>query len=81
MMKLEAFSTSVMIHLLLAILILCPMNVTEAWAVEALFDLDRKWTGDLDEMAERRLIRALVPYSKTFYFLDGADHARLAVFV
>jgi membrane-bound lytic murein transglycosylase MltF len=77
MMKLEAFSTSVMIHLLLAILILCPMNVTEAWAVEALFDLDRKWTGDLDEMAERRLIRALVPYSKTFYFLDGADQRGL----
>ena len=76
-MKLEAFSTSVMIHLLLAILILCPMNVTEAWAVEALFDLDRKWTGDLDEMAERRLIRALVPYSKTFYFLDGADQRGL----
>jgi membrane-bound lytic murein transglycosylase MltF len=24
-------------------------------------------------MAERHLIRALVPYSKTFYFLDGAD--------
>ena len=76
-MKLKAFSTSVMIHLLLAILILCPMNLTEAWAVEALFDLDRKWTGDLDEMAERRLIRALVPYSKTFYFLDGADQRGL----
>jgi membrane-bound lytic murein transglycosylase MltF len=66
-----------MIHVLLAIVILCPMNLTEAWAVEALFDLDRKWTGDLDEMAERRLIRALVPYSKTFYFLDGADQRGL----
>jgi membrane-bound lytic murein transglycosylase MltF len=76
-MKIKAFSTSVMIHLLLAIFILCPMNLTEAWAVEALFDLDRKWTGDLDEMTERRLIRALVPYSKTFYFLDGADQRGL----
>jgi membrane-bound lytic murein transglycosylase MltF len=76
-MKVKAFSTSVMIHLLLAIVILCPMNLTEVWAVEALFDLDRKWTGDLDEMAERRLIRALVPYSKTFYFLDGADQRGL----
>ncbi|WP_340115896.1 lytic transglycosylase F [Pelagibius sp. 7325] len=32
----------------------------------------KPWTGDLDEMVERRVIRMLVPYSKTFYFLDGA---------
>jgi membrane-bound lytic murein transglycosylase MltF len=76
-MKKTVFIKTVMIHLLLAILILCTMNVTETWAVEALFDLDQKWTGDLDEMAERRLIRALVPYSKTFYFLDGADQRGL----
>lgn len=30
------------------------------------------WTGDLDGMIERRMIRALVAYSKTFFFLDGA---------
>lgn len=29
-------------------------------------------TGDFDKMVENRIIRALVPYSKTFYFLDGA---------
>jgi membrane-bound lytic murein transglycosylase MltF len=34
--------------------------------------LDREWTGDLDGMVERLSIRALVAYSKTFYFLDGA---------
>jgi membrane-bound lytic murein transglycosylase MltF len=28
------------------------------------------WTGDLDVMAERRVIRVLVPYSKTLYFVD-----------
>jgi membrane-bound lytic murein transglycosylase MltF len=28
-------------------------------------------------MVERHLIRALVPYSKTFYFLDGADQRGL----
>jgi membrane-bound lytic murein transglycosylase MltF len=28
------------------------------------------WTGDLDGMAKRRVIRVLVPYSKTFYFID-----------
>lgn len=28
------------------------------------------WTGDLDGMLERKLVRALVPYSKTYYFVD-----------
>jgi membrane-bound lytic murein transglycosylase MltF len=28
------------------------------------------WTGDLDGMIERRVIRALVPYSRTLYFVD-----------
>ena len=30
-----------------------------------------EWAGDLDGMGERGSIRALVTYSKTFYFLDG----------
>jgi membrane-bound lytic murein transglycosylase MltF len=34
--------------------------------------LDEKWIGDLDGMVKRRRIRALVVYSKTFYFVDGA---------
>ena len=34
--------------------------------------VNRKWTPDFDEMVEKKVIRALVPYSKTFYFLDGA---------
>ncbi|MBL0701005.1 MAG: lytic transglycosylase F, partial [Desulfosarcina sp.] len=32
----------------------------------------KKWIGDYQEMVERRVIRFLVPYSKTFYFFDGA---------
>lgn len=28
------------------------------------------WSGDLDGMIERRQIRVLVPYSRTFYFID-----------
>jgi hypothetical protein len=28
------------------------------------------WIGDFDKMTERRQIRVLVTYSKTFYFLD-----------
>ena len=34
--------------------------------------LDRSWTGDLDGMVERGVIRVLVVHSRTFYFLDGA---------
>src|SRR5262249_45029414 len=29
-----------------------------------------KWTGDLDGMIQRRMIRVLTPYSKTHYFVD-----------
>ena len=76
-MKRKAFKTSVMIHLLLVIVLLCTLNLTETRAVESVLDLDQKWTGDFDGIAERRLIRALVPYSKTFYFLDGADQRGL----
>jgi membrane-bound lytic murein transglycosylase MltF len=39
----------------------------------------KPWTGDLDGMIKRRVIRVLTVYSKTFYFLDkgterGATH-------
>lgn len=34
------------------------------------------YVGDLDEMIERRQIRALVPYSRTFFFLDGRGSQR-----
>ncbi len=40
--------------------------------------LDRKWTGDLDGMIKRRLIRVLVPYSKTQYFIDQGVQRGLA---
>jgi len=35
--------------------------------------LSEKWTGDFDMLAKKNVIRALVPYSKTYYFLDGID--------
>src|SRR5262245_43346089 len=38
----------------------------------------RPWTGDLDGMIKRRVIRVLVPYSKTFYFVDRAVQHGLA---
>ena len=33
----------------------------------------KPWKGDFDAMAERRIIRALVVYSRMLYFLDGAE--------
>ena len=30
----------------------------------------KPWTGDLDGMIERRVIRVLTVYSKTIYFVD-----------
>jgi len=30
----------------------------------------KPWTGDFDAMLERRVIRILVPYSRTLYFVD-----------
>jgi len=36
------------------------------------------WYGDLDGMIDRRVIRALVPYSRSLYFLDGATQRGIA---
>ncbi|TVS11192.1 MAG: lytic transglycosylase F, partial [Wenzhouxiangella sp.] len=40
---------------------------------EVVGDRMAPWAGDLDGMVERRLIRVLVPYSRTLYFLDGPE--------
>jgi membrane-bound lytic murein transglycosylase MltF len=63
--------------LAILIIVLFAINLTEAQAVESVLKLDQKWVGDFDGMVERGVIRALVPYSKTFYFLDGADQRGL----
>lgn len=34
--------------------------------------LAKRWTGDWSALSQKRVIRVLVPYSKTYYFLDGA---------
>lgn len=39
---------------------------------------DEPWTGDLDAMVDRQRIRALVTFSKTFYFLDGVEQRGLS---
>ena len=41
----------------------------------------KPWTGDFDQMKERRLVRILVPFSRTIYFLDkGAERGTAAEF-
>ena len=40
--------------------------------------LGRRLQGDFDAMVERRAVRALVPLSKTFYFLDGGQQRGLS---
>ena len=48
----------------------CSLSIKES-------EIRQKWTGDYDEMVEERIIRALVPVSKTFYFLDGVTQRGL----
>lgn len=45
---------------------------------DEIIGLNKKWTGDLDGIVKRRRIRALVPYSLTSYFIDGAERRGIA---
>ncbi|MGD8883935.1 MAG: lytic transglycosylase F [Desulfobacterales bacterium] len=69
-------TSALLLHTILAILFIS-IDATETRAIESDLALGKKWSGDFDGMTERHLIRALVPYSKTFYFLDGADQRGL----
>ena len=51
-------------------LITMPENLQEQLGVPS---LAKEWVGDLDAMAERRLIRVLTVYGLPRYFLDGAQ--------
>jgi membrane-bound lytic murein transglycosylase MltF len=65
-----------LLHTILVVLFIS-INATETRAIGSDLELGKKWSGDFDGMAERHLLRALVPPSKTFYFLDGADQRGL----
>jgi len=41
--------------------------------------MGKSWTGDFDVMAQRRLVRILVPYNKTIYFIDKGEEFGTAV--
>src|SRR4051812_1315384 len=40
--------------------------------------VDQKFTGDLDAMIQRRIIRVAVPFNRTFYFIDKGVQRGLA---
>lgn len=60
------------VALLLGAISIIIFSHTGSLATEALLEHEKAWIGDFDGMVKRGKIRVLVPYSKTFYFLDGA---------
>ncbi len=62
------------------ILMVLPASIFAAENLdEAVYEiLNTKWTGDYSKMQKTRVIRALVPRSKHFYFLDGPVQRGLA---
>jgi membrane-bound lytic murein transglycosylase MltF len=47
-------------------------------AAADILNLNQRWTGDYDELAERRFLRVLVPFSRTLYYLDGPQQKGIA---
>src|SRR5262249_41095989 len=47
-----------------------PASADEQAADAAAIQAMKKWTGDLDGMVDRRVIRVLTTYSKTTFFID-----------
>ena len=61
------------------LLVRLALAATAAPATAPLLALDRAsvaWQGDLDGMLGRRMIRVLVPYSRTLYFVDYGGRQR-----
>ncbi len=47
-------------------------------AAADILNLNQRWTGDYDQLAERRFLRVLVPFSRTLYYLDGPEQKGIA---
>ncbi|MEZ5564478.1 MAG: lytic transglycosylase F [Gammaproteobacteria bacterium] len=47
-------------------------------ATADILNLNQKWTGDYNGLEVRRFLRALVPFSKTLYYLDGPEQRGIA---
>ena len=56
--------------LLLLVLLWTPLTARGAQPADVLSSLEKRATGDLDEMLAKRRIRVLLVYNKTFYFVD-----------
>jgi len=54
-----------------------PLPMLDLDAADVL-QLNEPWTGDFDAASDRRFIRALVPFSRTFYYLDRGVQKGLA---
>lgn len=66
-------NTTILSLLACCCLILVPVGATAIQNVDLSEKIKPvKRLGDFEDMVKRRVIRVLVPYSKTFYFLDGA---------
>jgi len=63
--------------LVISILSVFVFVVPETPSIESPLRLDQIATGDFYDMIERQQIRVLVPFSRTFYFLDKADQRGL----
>ncbi len=48
----------------------------EAEIDEMVLPMPPNWIGDFDGIRKRNLVRILVPYSKTYYFVDRAQQVR-----
>ncbi len=71
-MKKRIFLKRVLLVFLGITILLLPVVVFGAKDFEAAFSqrISQRWTGDFDGMVKAQYIRVLVPYSKTFYFID-----------
>jgi ABC-type amino acid transport substrate-binding protein len=63
--------------LLLGLLYLTPLNAASPAGEHITLQTERiVWKGDLDSMIKRRIVRVLLPYNKTLYFLDEDGQQR-----
>ena len=68
--------------LFLSLAVLCAGPAQAAAAPEKARQLtfeNKPWTGDFDGMLERRMIRVLIPYSRTLYYNDKGHERGIAV--
>ena len=68
----------ILLCLFSCLLLTAPAHLVKAeevhvWTLEELEQANTVFTGDFGKMKERRIIRVLMPYSKTFYFFEGAQ--------